>query len=153
MGCCDSKEMPNAMRLEEDDDFEYNGTESKRRNTKGSTGSMHLKHANRQVRNSNVASIKKNKHSRGHSVQLLSGDQLKSGPASTALPWKATVLTLFGPGTVTKIARRSDNIAEVTLKNWTLANNTSVRIYAPSFVIKKHHRVRSSAEALGSFKA
>ena len=142
------------MRLEDDDD-EYNGTESKRRDTKDSKDStgMHLRHANREVRNSTLAPIKKNNHSRGQSVQLLSGDQLRCGAASTALPWKATVLTLFGPGTVTKIARRNDNIAEVTLKNWTLANNTSVRIYAPSFVIKKHHRVRSSAEVLGSFKA
>lgn len=65
---------------------------------------------------------------------------------STAVPWKAKVLTVFGPGEVTRIARKIGHTVEVTLQNWILANGAKVKIYSPSCVVKAHHRNLSSAK-------
>ena len=68
------------------------------------------------------------------------------GGRSTAVPWKAKVLTVFGPGQVTRIATKIGRTVEVTLQNWILANGAKVKIYSPSCVVKAHHRNLSSAK-------
>ena len=67
-------------------------------------------------------------------------ERIERTMSSTAVPWKANVFTTFGPGQVTKIARREDGITEVTLTEWRLANNATVKIYSPTFIVKSHHR-------------
>ena len=138
MGCCDSKEMPNPHKLEEEVEEEFT--------------TMHQKHNNREVRATSVHEGKTTRPNRPMHARTPSGANRKIKTA-TALPWKATVLTLFGPGQVTRIARRVDGIAQVTLKKWKLANGSPVFIYAPSFAIKSHHRAISSGASIKGFNA
>lgn len=44
----------------------------------------------------------------------------------SALPWKGKVITTFGLATVIKVPRAKDNICELTLKMWKLANGAPV---------------------------
>ena len=75
-------------------------------------------------------------------------NSMRTSAVATALPWKAKVLTPFGSGVVTKVARRADGIAEVTLTKWTLANGAKVKLYSPSFLIRSHHRELSSMSSI-----
>jgi hypothetical protein len=151
MGCCDSKEMPNPLRLKEEDEM----FETKRKEFSNKHASMHIKHSNREIRNStlphDVANDDGTTRKTFNQSRTPSG-KIRRAVASTALPWKSTVLTVFGLGKVTAIARKVDGIAEVTLSSWELAYGSKVKIYAPSFVLKKHHRNLSSGVSLGSFK-
>ena len=90
------------------------------------------------------------KHRRIRSVGTAPRIRKSTSKKASALPWKANVLTPFGPGKVSKIARRADGIAEVTLVQWTLAGGAKVRIYSPAFSVRSHHRNLSSIDSLKS---
>ena len=148
MGCCTSKEMPSPQKLSELDAVDVVSRQHSTlsplptyasSNTYRPTGNsvidtnvqMHAKYNSREKWNGDTdpASAVKNKHNRTRSG-------LSPIKMSNSLPWKAIVHTQFGKGEVTRIARREDGVAEVTLKDWTLANGAPVKIYAPSFAIK-----------------
>jgi hypothetical protein len=90
---------------------------------------------------------KKHAHRRIQSVGTAPRARLSERAQASALPWKANVLTPFGPGQVSKIARRADGIAEVTLLKWMLADGAKVRIYSPAFSVRSHHRQLSSIDS------
>lgn len=129
MGCWQTKSMPPPSRLQEEEEKVSTDNEK-----------MHKRYENRQVRASTVsAPTKSSLHGRS-----ASGNKWRTATKSSALPWKANVLTVFGPGIVTNIARKSDGIAQVTLSQWRLSGSNTVKIYSPAFAIKKHHRNLSS---------
>jgi hypothetical protein len=129
MGCWQTKSMPPPTRLQEEEE----------KVSSSANDSMHKRYENRQVRMSSVAEPRASSlHGRTKSGNV------RTATKSNALPWKANVLTVFGPGVVTNIARRKDGVAEVTLTQWKLAkygdHQNTVKIYSPAFAIKKHHR-------------